>query len=82
MRRAPQDIAGRYWLTWCDTSGMTNPVPSHPRPLDPEKWNTWMDADGKLYVFNGIDWELYNSPPKPPNDGDPDPTGVTRELPP
>lgn len=58
---------------------MANPRPSHPKPPDPEKYDTWIDDDGELRVFDGTGWVPYQSPPRPLDGKDPEPIAVQRE---
>ena len=66
---------------------MTNPPPSRPtpsppkpsKPSNPEKYDTWIDGDGELYVFDGTAWVSYQSPPSSLDSDDPEPIVVERE---
>jgi hypothetical protein len=57
---------------------MTNRKPSRPKPPNPEKYDTWIDDDGELYVFDGTEWAPYLSPPGA-LDGDLKPVAVERD---
>lgn len=50
------------------------------KPSNPEKYDTWIDDDGELHVFNGTDWEPYSSPPRAPEGGDPGPAWLIRDF--
>lgn len=58
---------------------MTNRRPSHPKPPSPEKYDTWIDNDGELYVFDGTKWTPYLSPPGRMDSEDPRPIAVERD---
>jgi hypothetical protein len=60
---------------------MKDSGPSHPKPANPEKYDTWVADDGELYVFDGTAWVPYLSPPPPLSGDDPEPIAVEREFP-
>jgi hypothetical protein len=64
----------------CHTSGMTNSPPVNPKPQNPKFGAVWFDdADGML-AWDGSAWVPYEDLPAWPGGGDPDPSGVIRDV--